>query len=157
MDFRRPLVEGAGNSKVCVMPTRRRRPTLKGIEHGVKGYRRGCGCLKCRRDMTEYQNERRRIRDEADNSGTVTPIRAARSSGEENSSPRNVNGIGLMEQAVIDETNWLSRLVLWRESSTILKSLGCTRRRIVNCCNCWIACTPRVNGSLVAGWLRCRR
>ena len=50
------------------------RPTLEGVEHGLKGYRDGCGCIECRtahanRIATYRETKRRESDDQSEESG----------------------------------------------------------------------------------------
>jgi hypothetical protein len=87
------------------MPTRRARPILKGVEHGLSCYKAGCGCAKGRKANRDYSAKRRaekRDADAQDFSDNVTRLRSVQGgkSAESNDSPD--NEIGEVEQSVLD-------------------------------------------------------
>lgn len=87
------------------MPAARKRPILEGIVHGAGGYRKGCGCAKCRGDKAAQRaDERQRAADRKRTEsvqdapsaapGPVTPARSGSAGGD---------AAGPVAQAVRDE------------------------------------------------------
>lgn len=109
------------------MPERRKRPVLKGIEHGLKGYRTGCGCEVCRKANNDYHAERRARIGHPRQTNNVVSIggggkKTAPVSNETPTTP------GPMERAVIEECANISRA----ERFPTLREMATGQARIID-------------------------
>lgn len=82
------------------MPAPKKRPILDGITHGTTGYRKGCGCAKCRGAKSAERADERRRR--AERAKQDVPVEASAAPAAPPPPPPG-SRVGPVEQAVRDE------------------------------------------------------